>query len=85
MPSQDHVGRRFQLWIGSDEPDLSADQKAAAYETFAIEFESLPASREPSSGWAATMADLCRRIARHHRGGAPDATCEGESAGGACP
>lgn len=62
------VGYRFQEWSHYDEEKLTAGQKAHALDTFAAEFESLPASQEPYSGWGATMADLCRRGARRHRG-----------------
>ena len=34
---------------------------------FADEFDQLPPSREPTEGWAKTMAGLCRDIARHLR------------------
>lgn len=68
MPEHDHVGHRFLEWTHYDEPNLGAEAKARGYEAFAAEFDSLPPHQEPIDGWAATMADLCRRIARRHRG-----------------
>lgn len=64
----EHVGYRYLRWIHDVEPELTADQKAMGNEAFAAEFESLPASRDPDDGWAESMAYLCRRIARRHRG-----------------
>jgi hypothetical protein len=65
---RNHVGYRFQYWMLDDEPELTAAQKAAAYDQFAAEFEALPPHQEPHEGWADGMAYLCRRAARQHRG-----------------
>lgn len=62
------VGFRYLHWSYYVEPGLSADQQAQGLETFADEFETLPAHREPYEGWGETMAYLCRRIARRRRG-----------------
>jgi hypothetical protein len=66
--AQEQVGHRYTRWCLDVEPTLTAAQKAAAYEAFAVEFEALPPHLEPDGGWAETMAYLCRRIARRHRG-----------------
>lgn len=65
---REHVGYRYLRWIYDLESGLTAHQKAAGNEAFAAEFGSLPAGREPYEGWGETMAYLCRRIARRHRG-----------------
>ena len=68
MSNQQHVGFRYQRWLLDVEPGLTALQKAQGYEAFAAEFESLPGSQEPTAEWGESMAYLCRRIARRHRG-----------------
>jgi hypothetical protein len=65
---EDLVGFRYTRWLLDVEPTLTAVQKAAALEAFALEFESVPPHLEPDAGWGANLAYLCRRIARRHRG-----------------
>lgn len=64
----EHIGYRYLRWGWYVEPSLTALQKAQVLERFAAEFESLPPNLEPYDGWGNTMAYLCDRIARRHRG-----------------
>ncbi|HEX4725909.1 MAG TPA: hypothetical protein VH333_25575 [Pseudonocardiaceae bacterium] len=68
LPSQQekHIGERFMLATRYQE-DLTLRQRARLQEEFADEFDRLPASQEPSEGWAKTMAQLCRDIGQRLR------------------
>jgi hypothetical protein len=68
LVDHEHVGYRYVWWGHHIQPGLTAEQKARAHEAFAVEFESLPRGQEPFEEWGETMAYLCRRIARRHRG-----------------
>jgi hypothetical protein len=65
---QNHVGDRYTRWGLDVAPKLTAEEKAVVHDAFAVEFDSLPPQYEPHGGWAESMAYMCRRIARHHRG-----------------
>ncbi|SRR6266567_728731 len=68
LPSyhDEHVGYRYLVATRHDD-DLTLRQRARLQDEFAAEFDQLPPSREPTEGWAKTMAGLCRDIARHLR------------------
>jgi hypothetical protein len=66
------IGLRFRLWCMHTESGLTPQQKADAYEQWALEFEQVPRRWEPYAGWAAGLADSARRLARHERGEAVD-------------